>query len=99
MPFTGRESMTSTFVESEAFLRELFAEADTLILFSPGGLNRLFGQRAVAAGFPIITNGFDFPCGDHADPVVATRGSYSSLADAVTRMVDDESYYCGFALS
>jgi hypothetical protein len=81
---------------SENELRRQFEDCDTIMLLSPGGLNRLFAIRARYAGYPVITNGFECP---HAGPDVLTvpRDSYSSLAEAVIRLVDDETYYRGFS--
>ena len=82
---------------SEKDMADLLDSSDIMMLISPGGGNRLFGFRAARAGYPIITNGFEFFYSLGTDPVIASRDSYSALADAVTRMVDDEEYYRGFS--
>ncbi|MCP4567081.1 MAG: hypothetical protein GY841_05835 [FCB group bacterium] len=96
---SDENSLRITCPESEKDFQTLFAASDILLLMSPGGVNRLFGFRAALAGYPVITNGFDYPVNSGGDPVIASRDSYSSLAVAITRMVDDEDYYRGFSHS
>jgi hypothetical protein len=92
--FDGSVAMMA--IDSEAGFRACLTEADTLMLLSPGGLNQCLMARARAAGYPVIVNGFDYP--DMRPSVIRVdRGSYSGLADAVIRLVDDDEYYRGFA--
>jgi len=70
----------------------LFEQADMVLLLSPGGLNRSFVKRARAAGFPVIVN--DFESGLSGDSILrVARDSYSQMASAIIRLVDDEEYY------
>ena len=83
---------------SEAEVQSFFSDADIVLLLSHGGLNRFMVMRARAAGHPVVTNGIDYPSHDsHIINVV--RDSYSGLAEAVIRLVDDEAYYRSFAKS
>jgi hypothetical protein len=83
-------------IDSEDYLISLYKESDILMLLSPGGLNRHFLVRAAAAGYPVITNGIDYSAID-SKTITGTRDSFSLLADAVIRLVDDEEYYRSFA--
>jgi hypothetical protein len=95
-PDTFDGSVIMVAIDSEAGFRTCLAEADTVILLSPGGLNHSIMARARAAGFPIIVNGFDYP--DMRPNIIRVdRGSYSGLADAVIRLVDDDEHYRSFA--
>ena len=97
------DSIKAWVLYSEDDLRKIYAESDMLMLLSPGGLDRLFGCRALLAGFPIIANGFDILGGTDSEPVagsvITPRDSYSALADAAIRAVDDEAYYQSFVAS
>jgi hypothetical protein len=86
-------------IAGEDDMRALYAESDTVALLSPGGINGLFVARARAAGFPIIVNGFGLadPSPSSSRPIVIPRDSYSALAEAVIRLVDDDAYYRSFA--
>jgi hypothetical protein len=96
-------SKTSIIIETPATedeLRSIYSASDTVMLLSPGGVNRMFICRAQAAGFPIITNGFEHPVisSSARESIVAARDSYSALAGEITRLVDDEDYYRSFVL-
>lgn len=86
-------------IAGEQEMKSLFAESDVVAFLSPGGINGLFAARAQAVGFPIIVNGFDLVGSSlsPARPVVIPRDSYSALAEAVIRLVDDDVYYRSFA--
>lgn len=88
-------------IVAEADLQAAFVDGDTVMLLSRGGLNDLIAFRARLAGFPIIVNGFGFaePSSSPAQVIVVPRDSYSALAEAVIRLVDDDAYYRGFAAS
>ena len=95
----GAGAIKRRVIESELDLASLYEESDIATFLSPGGINELFAARARAAGFPIIVNGFGF-AGDGASstrPVVIPRDSYSALAEAIIRLVDDDAYYRSFA--
>ena len=85
--------------QTEKELWGLFSEADVVMLLSPGGVNRMFLARALAAGYPVIANGLDYSAADPGGRRIVTipRDSYSSLADAVISLVDDDAYYRSFA--
>lgn len=79
-------------------MQGLFAEADCVMLLSPGGVNRMFISRARAAGFPVVVNGLEYSDLDRGGGryLAAARGSYSGLAGAVISLVDDEDHYRSF---
>ncbi len=86
------------FPRDEVEMQGLFAEADSVMLLSPGGVNRMFLSRARAAGFPVIVNGLDYP---EIDPggspcLSVAQGSYGGLAEAVISLIDDEVLYRSF---
>jgi len=83
---------------NETEMQGLFAEADCVMLLSPGGVNRMFISRARAAGFPVVVNGLDYPDNDQSGKsyISADRGSYSGLAEAVISLVDDDTYFRNF---
>ncbi|MDD4052599.1 MAG: hypothetical protein PHR28_11970 [candidate division Zixibacteria bacterium] len=85
-------------VAGEDDLASLFGESDIAVFLSSGGINELFVARARAAGFPVIANGFGFAVdsGSSVRPVVIPRDSYSALAEAIIRLVDDDVYYRSF---
>jgi len=93
------DSLAHRLVTGEADLLSVFAEGDMVMLLSPGGINDLIAVRARTAGFPIIVNGFGFvdPIPTPVRAVVVPRDSYSALAEAVIRLVDDDGYYLSFA--
>lgn len=93
------DSLTHRLIAGEADLLSVFADGDMVLLLSPGGINDLIAVRARTAGFPIIVNGFGFvdPNSSPARAVVVPRDSYSALAEAVIRLVDDDGYYRSFA--
>lgn len=79
-------------------MQELFTATDTVLLVSPGGINRYFISRARAAGFPVIVNGLEYPDEEVSGQVFLTvpRDSYSGLAEAIISLVDDETRYRSF---
>jgi len=83
---------------TEREMQALFSETDTMMLVSPGGINRYFITRAHAAGYPVIVNGLDYPDTDTPGNAVLTapRGSYTGLAEAVISLVDDDVHYRSF---
>ena len=94
---------TSIIIETpttEDELRSIYSASDMVVLLSPGGVNQMFVRRAKAAGFPIITNGFEHSVisSSGRESIVAARDRYSALAGEITRLVDDEDYYRSFAL-
>lgn len=89
-------SITMTVPRTEENLRAVFEGSDTILLLSPGGLNRFFMVRAQAAGYPVIVNGINYPAVDRKI-ITTVRDSYSGLADAVIRLVDDDGYFRSFA--
>ena len=93
------DSLAHRLITGEADLLSVFADGDMVMLLSPGGFNDLIAVRARTARFPIIVNGFGFvdPTSSPARGVVVPRDSYSSLAEAVIRLVDDDGYYRSFA--
>jgi hypothetical protein len=94
----GDNSISMKIPKSEDELVSIFEESDILLLLSPGGLNRYFMVRARASGYPIISNGIDYSPA-FGRGIVVDRDSYSGLADAVIRLVDDEAYYQSFMAS
>ncbi len=86
------------FPRNEMEMQGLFAAADSVVLLSAGGVNRMFVSRARAAGFPVIVNGLEYPDLDReGGPYLpVARGSYSGLAEAVISLVDDEDHYRSF---
>jgi len=84
---------------TEDELLALFREGDMLILLSAGGLNQCLMMRALAAGYPVITNGIDYSSSGMPSRkiTIVPRDSYGGLADAVIRLVDDETCYRRFA--
>jgi hypothetical protein len=86
------------FPRDEMEMQGLFSAADSVMLLSSGGVNRMFLSRARAAGFPVIVNGLEYPDGDrHGGAYLpVARDSYSGLADAVISLVDDEDHYRSF---
>lgn len=83
---------------SENEIQSLFREGDILILLSAGGLSSFFTTRAAAAGYPIILNGKNLiPRRANIPYITAVRDSYSSLADEIIKLADDETYYRGFS--
>lgn len=86
------------FPRDEMEMQGLFAEADSVLLLSAGGVNRMFVSRARAAGFPVIVNGLEYKDGDPDGRryLRVDRGSYSGLAEAVISLVDDENHYRSF---
>jgi hypothetical protein len=84
---------------NESQLSSIFEEHDILLLLTQGGVNRYFASRAARAGYPIITNGFNISVtGDTKRSYSpAIRDSYSSIADEIIRLVEDEDYYRSFA--
>lgn len=84
---------------NENQLSSIFEEHDILLLLTQGGVNRYFALRAARAGYPIITNGFNISVtGDTKRSYSrAIRDSYSSIADGIIRLVEDEDYYRSFA--
>jgi hypothetical protein len=90
---------THRLINGERDWQSVFIDGDSVMLLSPGGINELVSLRARAAGFPIIVNGFGF-AGSSSSPsntIVVPRDSYSALAEAVIRLVDDDGYYRSFA--
>ena len=64
----------------------------------PRGKVATYAQVAAAAGYPIITNGKNlFPGQNGILHIKAIRDSYSSLADEIIKLADDEAYYGRFA--
>jgi hypothetical protein len=82
-------------VDSEASLKSQFSDSDIVMLLSPGGLNRCFLIRAREAGYPVIANDLNYP-EDKQGVISVPRDSYSGLAEAVIRLVDDDAYYQSF---
>lgn len=82
-------------VSSETELQNIYREGDVLLLLTPGGLSRHLVRRAVTAGYPLITNGFDYVSGGDnlRSAVRVIRDSYSALAEAIIRLTDDDEYY------
>lgn len=86
-------------VRDEKDFLTLFAEGDMVLLLSPGRAIHLFTARAEAAGFPVILNGF----GDESTgspirrPISVPRDSYTALAEAIIRLVDNDEYYRSFS--
>jgi hypothetical protein len=97
----AEHSLTRRDCRSEDDLFSVFEQADIVLLLSSGGLNRCFACRAAAAGYPLICNGFAYPSGEcpAANVITVDRDSYSGLADAIVRLVDDETYYRRLAAS
>jgi hypothetical protein len=77
-------------------VRALYEQADILMILSPGGLNRDWLVGARAAGYPVIVNG-SLVSEAAEGVIVVPRDSYTRLAEAVIRLVDDDEYYRGFA--
>jgi hypothetical protein len=78
-------------------LRSLYEQADTLVLLSSGGLNRDWLVRAFAAGYPVVSNG-PLLGKDDSRIIAVPRDSYSGLAEAVIRLVDDADHYRSFSV-
>jgi len=96
LPVNSDQSLYTAAIENDGSLERLFEKADSVMLLSPGGLNRSFRMRARAAGYPVIINGFEC-AGSDSDVISVTRDSYSRLADAVIGLVDDDDYYRSFS--
>jgi hypothetical protein len=95
---SANESFSWIAPKDEDDLLAVYTPADILMLLSPGRISRLYADRGYAAGYPIIVNGFDYgrPDDDRPAPIVVPRDSYSALAEAVIKLVDDEEYYRSF---
>jgi hypothetical protein len=88
-------SVSIATVVSETQLQDQFRDCDMVMLLSPGSLNRLFVVRAQSVGYPVVVNGFDYPRPGRPTLNVP-RDSYSGLAEAIIRLVDDDDYYQSF---
>jgi hypothetical protein len=91
------EEVTVRAPRSREEMQGLFRDADMVVLLSAGGLNDFFARRAEAAGYPVIINGKKLFSGqEKTRHIKAIRDSYSSLADEIIKLADDEAYYRRF---
>ena len=98
---TADDPIMTRVIESESDLLLLFEQADVLVLLSRGGFNDVFRRRAAAAGYPVIVNGFEYHSSDSVPTgsVTISRNSPVAMADAIIRLVDDDTYYRSFVPS
>jgi len=96
LPANANHSLYTAIIKDEESLRGLFEKGDSVLLTSPGGLAGSFRARAAAAGYPVIVNGFECP-GNNPNIIMVTRDSYSRLAEAIIRLVDDDNHYRSFS--
>ena len=90
----SNHSLRCILAGDEADVQNIYNSGDILVILSRGGRNRYFLERALIAGFPIITNGIDIS--DFRRPgniSVVARDSYSAIANGIIALVDDENRY------